>query len=133
MIEWIGIQLDRFFNWMADMSTPGISSPADRIKKYAIKWERPASFCDLPDDQLRFIHDHQRCPYCRSDYGVYEGSAGGMTVNIFCGNPDCNSRFNVCDPTGGFFIPIGQFTGECPPGFIAQRRKEIALEASTTG
>lgn len=94
-------------------------------------WNRPVAFCDMPEDALRFIHDKGKCPYCKSEYGFYEGPRGGASVNIFCGNPDCNSRFNVGDPAWGF-IPMGQFTGECPPEFIAQRRREIAAESRNT-
>ncbi|RUW56833.1 hypothetical protein [Mesorhizobium sp. M8A.F.Ca.ET.021.01.1.1] len=100
--------------------------------QYAIKlaevfkdWQRPAASCDLPEDQLRYIHDASKCPYCKSKYGLYEGPRGGASINLFCGNPDCDSRFNVVDPSFGF-VGIGQFTGRCPEDFIEHRRKEIA-------
>lgn len=90
-------------------------------------WHRPSSFCDLPDDQLRYIHDASKCPYCKSKYGLWEGPRGGASVNMFCGNPDCNSRFNVVGPEFGF-IPMGQFTGECPKDFLDMRRAQILVE-----
>ncbi|MBS3648789.1 hypothetical protein KEU06_09245 [Pseudaminobacter sp. 19-2017] len=89
-------------------------------------WERPADAGELPDDQLRYIYDASKCPYCKSKHGLFEGPRGGASVNMFCGDPDCDSRFNVVDGKIWGFIPWGEFTGRCPPEFIEQRRKEIA-------
>jgi hypothetical protein len=88
-------------------------------------WQRPSASCDLPEDQLRYIHDANKCPYCKSAHGLYQGPRGGASVNVFCGNPDCDSRFNVVDPSFGF-VGIGQFTGRCPKDFIEERKKAIS-------
>jgi hypothetical protein len=87
-------------------------------------WQRPTASCDMPEDQLRYIHDASKCPYCKSKHGLYNGPRGGASVNVFCGNPDCDSRFNVVDGEWGF-VPFGQFTGRCPKDFIEERRKAI--------
>lgn len=88
------------------------------------RWTRPTDggFVHLPDDMIRFMQEKMRCPYCKSE--LYEGPSGGASVNMFCGNPDCNSRFNVGLPP----IPFGEFTGPCPESFLNQRRTEIAAE-----
>lgn len=97
------------------------------VQATALDWRRPATdeMIDLPEDQLRYIYEKRECPYCRSGKGLYNGPQGGASINMFCGNPDCDSRFNVVDPNWGF-VPMGQFTGRCPPEFIAQRREELA-------
>jgi len=89
-------------------------------------WTRPSRPCNLVADQIAYIHENMECPYCRSGHGLFEGPRGGASLNLFCGNPDCDSRFNVVDPKFGF-VPIGQFTGPCPPEFIAGRRRLIRM------
>lgn len=74
------------------------------------RWTRPAESGDLPDDAIKHIQHTGTCPYC--DSPLYEGPRGGMSVNLFCGNEKCDSRFNVA-----VGLPWGQFTGECPPDF----------------
>lgn len=89
-------------------------------------WQRPEDGRpgDLAEDQIRHIHKTWTCPYCRSAYGLIEGPRGGASLNLFCGDPDCDSRFNIIDPKFGY-LPIGQFLGPCPPDFIERRREEI--------
>jgi hypothetical protein len=101
------------------------------VKAAALDWQRPESdtWIDLPEDQLRYIYEKNECLFCRSGKGMYEGPRGGASINMFCGNPDCDSRFNVVDPNWGF-VPMGQFTGRCPPDFIQQRRDELTAEAA---
>lgn len=84
-------------------------------------WARPAGeeFADLPEDAVAFMQAESKCPYCKSE--LYNGPRGGMAINLFCGNPDCNSRFNIADPSMAP-IPWGQFTGTCPDDFIEWRR-----------
>lgn len=40
------------------------------------------------------------CPFC-GGREFYEGPQGGMSINIFCANPDCEAGFNV----SGFIFP----------------------------
>ena len=35
------------------------------------------------------------CPDC-SGKEFYEGPEGGAAQNIFCANPDCGSKYNLC-------------------------------------
>lgn len=98
------------------------------------KWERPeGGFISLEEAQVRFMWEHSKCPYCHSS--IYQGPQGGLSRNYFCGNPDCNSRFNITEPgmvafggaTSG--IPAwGEFTGEAPADFLEWRREEIEKE-----
>ena len=91
-------------------------------------WERPADggFTSLPEDAVRWMWKHSKCCYCKKG-DLYEGPSGGISTNYFCGNPDCNSRFNIASPSYG--APWGEFTGTCPDDFIARRRLEQAGEA----
>lgn len=93
-------------------------------------WDRPGAPGDLPLEQIKRIHDEMTCPYCRSSHGLFEGPRGGASLNLFCGNPDCDSRFNVIDPKFGC-VPVGQFLGPCPPDYIERRRKEIRYADET--
>lgn len=89
-------------------------------------WERPSNGkpCILSPEQIDLIHDRALCPYCKSRHGLYEGPKGGASINLFCGNPDCDSRFNVIDPKFGR-VPVGQFMGSCPKEYIQGRRKKL--------
>lgn len=99
------------------------------------KWPRPSEPGDLTEDQAVFLRTQCKCPYCHSP--IFEGPSGGLSTNVFCGNPDCNSRFNV------ILIPFvsfagqsaetpawGEFTGTCPEDFLAARRTQIAQETT---
>jgi len=90
----------------------------------AVNWTRPTAPRHLAESEIRHIHEKWTCPYCQSSYGLFEGPRGGASLNLFCGNPSCDSRFNVIDPKFGC-LPIGQFLGPCPPDFIERRRAEI--------
>lgn len=39
------------------------------------------------------------CPDCDAE-GLLEGPSAGLSVNIYCGNEKCGSRFNVMGPFG---------------------------------
>lgn len=95
------------------------------------KWVRPDEPGNLTPEQALFLREHAACPYCHSP--IYEGPEGGLSVNVFCGNPDCDSRFNVIMIGMVAFAgrssatpAWGEFTGRCPKSFIEQRRAEIA-------
>jgi hypothetical protein len=97
-----------------------------------VRWERPTedTLSPLPEEAVRFMWEHNFCPYCGS--AIFEGPSGGLSQNVFCGNPDCNSRFNITmaglvgfPGAGAVAIPAwGEFTGTCPDDFIAWRRAE---------
>lgn len=105
------------------------------------KWDRPnnGSLTDLTQEQVEFMWENSQCPYCHSS--LFEGPSGGLSMNMFCGNPDCDSRFNitlpgfVASPTGdSASIPAwGEFTGSCPPHFLQWRREELAKVVEVEG
>jgi len=37
------------------------------------------------------------CPFCKSEHWI-EGPSGGMSKNVYCGNPECGAGFNVMGP-----------------------------------
>lgn len=39
------------------------------------------------------------CPDCQTNR-LLEGPHGGLSVNVYCGNPACGSRFNDMGPLG---------------------------------
>lgn len=95
------------------------------------RWHRPLNNIPiaLTEDEVRFIWAHAQCPYCHSM--IFEGPTGGLSVNVFCGNPECNSRFNVTIPgfvgIGGnssAIPPVGEFIGKCPEDFLEMRRQQ---------
>lgn len=90
------------------------------------RWQRPRdnNFTDLTEEQVRFIHKYMLCPYCHSD--LYRGPSGGASTNMFCGDLDCNSRFNIIMIKD---VPWGEFTGTCPADFIHQRREDVRQAA----
>jgi hypothetical protein len=108
----------RFFNGTPSIPpAPPTISPAPPSPR---RWPRPADngFHDLPEEVVAFMQETISCPYCHA--ALFEGPSGGMSLNVFCGNPDCNSRFNIGPPP----LPFGQFTGTCPEDFIAERRRK---------
>lgn len=93
------------------------------------QWTRPTddTWQDLPPEQIEFIQDTGMCPYCRTR--LYGGPGGGASVNLFCGNPDCDSRFNV----GLHGLPFGEFTGRTPPDFqewLKSREQKVELSVT---
>jgi len=54
----------------------------------------------LTPDELSFIsRSNGRCPDCY--FGeLIEGPHGGLSINMYCANPDCGSRFNDTGPFG---------------------------------
>lgn len=101
------------------------------------KWDRPKDdgFHDLTQAQVEFMWEKNACPYCHTT-PLYKGPEGGLSTNCFCGNPDCNSRFNITLPgmigfpmAGSAPVPAwGQFTGTCPDDFLEWRRAELSKE-----
>jgi hypothetical protein len=52
----------------------------------------------LTDDELAFIVESAKagqpaCPDC-GRAPLLEGPSGGLSVNVYCGNDECGSRFN---------------------------------------
>lgn len=102
----------------------GLLTPVLEVQEPVQKWERPTEYGDLPPEAVRWMLTHMKCPYCQIG-SLYDGPEGGMSINMFCGNPDYDSRFNVVPYPG---MDWGQFIGPCPPEFLAQRRREIGQE-----
>lgn len=48
---------------------------------------------DLTQDELAYIAKNLSCPDCHFG-GLTEGPSGGLSVNRYCVNPECGSRFN---------------------------------------
>lgn len=87
--------------------------------------DRPSGPRNLTEPEIAHIHSSGTCPFCASPKGLAEGPRGGASINLFCRNVDCDSRFNVVDLKFGY-VPVGQFTGACPAEFIEALRDEEA-------
>jgi hypothetical protein len=115
--------LINYDRWRASKSVRAVAQVVKEIVAPK-RWPRPQDngFHDLPEDAVKFMQETSCCPFC--GFMLFEGPSGGMTVNAFCGDPECNSRFNI--GMGG--LPYGQFTGTCPEDFLEDRRKKIIEE-----
>lgn len=55
----------------------------------------------LTDDEMQIIlsKGERHCPDCDTE-NVVEGPSGGLSINRYCLNPECGSRFNDMGPFG---------------------------------
>jgi hypothetical protein len=55
----------------------------------------------LTEDEMQIIREkgEDTCPDCTTG-PVVEGPSGGLSINRYCINPDCGSRFNDMGPFG---------------------------------
>lgn len=47
----------------------------------------------LTDDELALVYETSHCPDCNVGE-LLEGPSGGLSINRYCTNTDCGSRFN---------------------------------------
>jgi hypothetical protein len=89
---------------------PGRRQPARaEAQRAAIEesFERPDSYRDLTEAELKHIQDTDTCPYCGA--GTLLGPEAGMCVNLLCSNVECRARFNVAVMGPGTLL-TGQYT-----------------------
>lgn len=49
----------------------------------------------LTDREKSEFCDNYRCPFCGGNE-FYDGPQGGMALNIFCANEECQAGLNIC-------------------------------------
>ena len=70
------------------VQTPGVAPEAEVIKRSSKHGE------DLTHYEKKFIETSLKCPDCETG-GLDEGPHGGNSVNYFCNNKECGSKFNL--------------------------------------
>lgn len=53
----------------------------------------------LTEDEMKVVYDKENCPDCEVG-PLVEGPSGGLSINRYCINKDCGSRFNDMGPFG---------------------------------
>lgn len=57
------------------------------------------------DGEKLFEDLRNGCPACGKNMGFYEGPRGGLSVNVFCCNPECKAGYNLM-PIANIAEPI---------------------------